>query len=297
MRRRATRRVGRPGPSLIRPGVAAALAVGLLGTLGVLAASGGPQASPGRTAAAPVGPGLALAGTVVVRDLPARPSAGHPAQHKPFLSPRLQTPAASAPAHGTVVVDDAGPLKGSRAPASAGPNAATLSIATPTVTTAFPGWSSSQSQATFKQFWTPPDPQVAAGPAISGSPTCASGCLMELVNDVGSIWSKSGQIETSFDLNTFFKVPSGQTYSDPRVVFDAPSGRWFATGLSFTSSYGSQIYIAVSSTGDPSGLWTVYNGDFSSTVLHDQPKIGLSADKVLMAWNDVLRGTSFPGSA
>lgn len=54
--------------------------------------------------------------------------------------------------------------------------------------------------------------------------------------------------------------------------------------------------MAVSSNADPSGSWTVYNGDFSSTVLHDQPKIGVSADKVVMAWNDFLGGSSFQGS-
>jgi hypothetical protein len=119
---------------------------------------------------------------------------------------------------------------------------------------------------------------------------------MEMVNDVGSLWSKSGALASSFDLNAFFKVPAGQTYSDPRVIFDAPSGRFFATGVSFTPSYGSQILFAVSSTADPSGSWTVYNKAFSSNVLHDQPKIGVSADKVVMTWNDFLSGAFIQGS-
>jgi hypothetical protein len=315
---------GRPPlPRPMRTRAAALLAGGLIGAWGLVAtpsveapapvaieayspvslAATGPMsnlmlsATDADTATVQNSPSLVLVGTVVVRDLPARPSAGHPAQHKPFLSPRLQTPAGSAPARGAVVVDTAGPAAAGGAPPSTRAAAlATASATTPTVTTGFPGWSSSQSQTTFNQFWTPPDPQIAAGPAVSGSPTCSSGCLMELVNDVGSLWSKSGSLQSSFDLNAFFKVPSGQTYSDPRVLFDAPSGRWFATGLSFTSSYGSQIYIAVSSTADPSGSWTVYNGDFSSTVLHDQPKIGVSADKLVMSWNDFLGGSSFQGS-
>jgi IPT/TIG domain len=278
---RASRRYLRRGWHAASVGVALVAAVGIQGPASVAAAGG----------AAFHAAGLVRLGTVVVHDLPATPSPGHPGLRKPFLSPRLQTPATSAPAHG-VVVDTAGSAvaggtvtsTGTVAPATA--SATTTSATTPTVTTGFPVWSSYQSQTTFKQGWTPPDTQLAAGPAD----------LMEMINDVGSVWSKSGSLSRSFDLNTFFKVPSGQTFSDPRVVYDAPSGRWFATGLSFNSSYGSQIYIAVSSTSDPSGIWTVYSGDSSSTVLHDQPKVGVSADKVVMAWNDFMSGAFFQGS-
>ena len=278
---RARRRYLRRGWRAACVGVALVAAVGIQGPASVAAAGG----------AAFHAAGLVRLGTVVVHDLPATPSPGHPGLRKPFLSPRLQTPATSAPAHG-VVVDTAGSAvaggtvtsTGTVAPATA--SATTTSATTPTVTPGFPVWSSYQSQTTFNQGWTPPDTQLAAGPAD----------LMETINDVGSVWSKSGSLSRSFDLNAFFKVPFGQTFSDPRVVFDAPSGRWFATGLSFNSSYGSQIYIAVSSTSNPSGIWTVYSGDSSSTVLHDQPKVGVSADKVVMAWNDFLSGAFFQGS-
>jgi hypothetical protein len=228
--------------------------------------------------------GLLRLGTVVVRDLPSTPAPGHPAGRKPFLSPWLQTPASAAPAHGLLAVDTA------TSTASATPAATT-----PTVTSAFPVWSAYQSQTTFNQWWTPPDTQLAAGPAVSGSQYCAAGCLMEMVNNVGSVWSKSGSLTSSFDLAAFFKVPSGQTFSDPRVLYDAPSGRWFATGLSYNSTYGSQIYVAVSSTADPTGAWTPYSGNYSSTVFHDNPKVGVSADKVVMTWNDSSSGT-FQGS-
>jgi hypothetical protein len=278
---RANRRYLRRGWRAACVGVALVAAVGIQGPASVAAAGG----------AAFHAAGLVRLGTVVVHDLPATPSPGHPGLRKPFLSPRLQTPATSAPAHG-VVVDTAGSAvaggtvtsTGTVAPATA--SATTTSATTATVTTGFPVWSSYQSQTIFTQGWTPPDTQLAAGPAD----------LMEMINDVGSVWSKAGSLKSSFDLNAFFMVPSGQTFSDPRVVYDAPSGRWFATGLSFTSSYGSQIYIAVSSTSDPSAIWTVYSGDSSSTVLHDQPKVGVSADKVVMAWNDFLSGASFQGS-
>jgi IPT/TIG domain-containing protein len=137
------------------------------------------------------------------------------------------------------------------------------------------------------QFVAPPDTQLAAG----------DGYLVEMVNDSGSIWTKKGALVNKvFDLNVFFMVPSGQTFSDPRVVYDTLSGRWFASGLSFTSSLGSQVYVAVSSTSDPTGSWNIYPAAASSNVLHDQPKLGVSSDKVVESWNDFPSGAYFSGS-
>jgi hypothetical protein len=123
-----------------------------------------------------------------------------------------------------------------------------------------------------------------------------AGYLVEMVNDSGSIWSKAGALVTIFDLNAFFRVPSGETFSDPRVMYDTMSGRWFACGLSFTSSLGSRVYVAISSTADPTGAWNIYNAAFSSNVLHDQPKLGISSDKVVESWNDFANGAFFLGS-
>jgi len=133
---------------------------------------------------------------------------------------------------------------------------------------------------------TPPDTQLAAVPTD----------LLETLNDSGSVWSKAGGLVEAFDLGVFFHVPSGSYFSDPRVLYDAPSGRWFISGLSFTPpSYGSVVYLAVSSTSDPTGVWTVYFADSSSDILHDQPKIGVSADKVVMSWNDFQNASAFVG--
>lgn len=133
---------------------------------------------------------------------------------------------------------------------------------------------------------TPPDSQLAAGPQY----------LLEALNDSGSVWTKSGAPVETFDLDVFFSVPAGSYFSDPRAFYDAPTGRWFLSGLSFTPpSYGSAVYLAVSSTSDPTGLWTVYTADPTANVLHDQPKIGVSADKVVMSWNDFQNASSFIG--
>jgi Abnormal spindle-like microcephaly-assoc'd, ASPM-SPD-2-Hydin len=156
------------------------------------------------------------------------------------------------------------------------------------VSAAFPVMSVDEQISAFgsDQDVTPPDTQLAAGPTS----------LLETLNDSGSVWSKTGGLVEAFDLGVFFQVPSGSYFSDPRVLYDAPTGRWFISGLSFTPpSYGSVVYLAVSSTSDPTGLWTVYSADSSPDTLHDQPKIGVSADKVVMSWNDFLNASAFAG--
>lgn len=127
----------------------------------------------------------------------------------------------------------------------------------------------------------PPDTQLAVGPSH----------LVEMVNASGSVWTKSGTRLSLFDLNAFYPVPSGYSFTDPRILYDAPSGRWFASGLSFVGGgknlYDSQVYLAVSATSDPTGLWSIYVvAQNTDQTLYDQPKLGVSDDKVVISAND-----------
>jgi hypothetical protein len=137
----------------------------------------------------------------------------------------------------------------------------------------------------------PPDTQVAAGPSQ----------VVEAVNSTMSVWSKTGTLQGNIDLNVFFNVPSGFSFTDPRVFYDDQSGRWFLSGLSFDSSFDSQTYLAVSATSNPEGNWIVYIMEDNSTteVLTDQPMIGVCNDKVVEAWDDYTTssaGTTFTQS-
>jgi len=212
-------------------------------------------------------------GAVTVRDLPA-PRANSHAQRPlhPFLRVGAGLPQASA------------------APVTAVAGSATTSTATEQVVTGFTGVTSVQQVTALgnDQAVTPPDTQIAAGP----------NSLLEMVNSSGSVWSKSGSLVKIFDLNSFFPVPAGYTFSDPRVLYDAISGRWFASGVAFvTPSFGSVLVFAVSDTSDPTGTWHVYSADNNSNVTHDQPKIGVSTDKVAFSFNDFLNGASFQGAS
>src|SRR5216683_2432145 len=122
----------------------------------------------------------------------------------------------------------------------------------------------------------PPDTQLAAGPAH----------LAEADNSVLSIWTKSGTLVTTADLNVFFGLAAGYQASDPRILYDAESSRWFLSVLAFTSTANSQIHIAVSATSDPTASWKVYLLASATGVIGDQPMTGVNTDKVVISWND-----------
>lgn len=131
----------------------------------------------------------------------------------------------------------------------------------------------------------PPDTQLAVGPTY----------LAEAVNSTLSIWSRSGSLVSSYDLNVFFTVPSGHHFSDPRILYDAESGRFFLSGFDFDATFSSEVWIAVSTTSDPTGVWSKYPLAIATGVLHDQPMMGVSSDKVVISWNDYSSMLGFTG--
>lgn len=154
-------------------------------------------------------------------------------------------------------------------------------VTTPTTLADFPTMSLSTQVADLgsDQNVEPPDTQIAAGPNN----------VVETLNDSFSVWPKTGGSPTLvLDLNNFFSVPAGQSFTDPRILYDAQSGRWFLSGWSFDSTLtNTETYLAVSKTSDPTGAWNVTILNASSTSeLTDQPMIGVCSDKVVYSWND-----------
>jgi hypothetical protein len=161
-------------------------------------------------------------------------------------------------------------------PAASSPQAVTP----PTTLADFPIMSLSEQIGLYgsDQSLQPPDTQLAAGPTA----------IAEATNDTLSVWSKSGTLTAAADLNAFFVVPSGQSFTDPRILYDAQSGRFFLSGWSLDSTdTDTTTYLAVSDTSNPAGGWTSYEVNSSTTgELTDQPMIGVCSDKVVMAWDD-----------
>ena len=170
-----------------------------------------------------------------------------------------------------------------------GPQSRALTATTlsPSLLTAFPTESlaSDLSRYGSDQGVAPPDTQLAAGPTD----------LVSAVNSAMWVWTKNGVVRGSVDLNTFFPLPTGYTFTDPRVVYDAPTSRWFVSGLAFDSSNDSQVYVATSQTSDPTGLYSVYVVSSEAGVVQDQPKVGLDSSVAVLSWNDYTGGVTFSG--
>jgi hypothetical protein len=116
----------------------------------------------------------------------------------------------------------------------------------------------------------PPDVQVAAGP----------GYLVEMVNLAARTWrtgaGKALQASTQ-ELGAFFGSGSDRL-TDPRIIYDALSGRWFA---SISDVDARSILVAVSTTSDPTAGWSITS--YAASGCADQPRLGLADGTVVLA--------------
>lgn len=257
--------------------VVIAAAVGLCATTGATGALAKDPAA-GRVApsqhAFRTGPGQRVAWS----RLPKR----SPGEHRPLNRPALR-PTAAAPPAATAAVQATRNLELPRSPAVAASQA--VYGQTPELLTKIAGVSRSQQiqQLGSDQATLPPDTQIAVGPDA----------VLELTNSSFTVWSKAGLLLGARDLNVFFGVPAGYWAGDPKVLYDSGTGRWFASALAVNAGNASQAYVAVSAGPDPMGTWYVYSTTISAD-LFDQPKIGVTSDKLVLSWNEY-SGTRFVG--
>ena len=160
----------------------------------------------------------------------------------------------------------------------------------------------------------PPDQGLAVG----------NGFVVEAVNLAAAVYNTSGTLLAGpVDLNSFYGlaptiVRSGPTYgpfvSDPRVLYDAPTGRWFMTVLEIDTDPAtgalmghSSVLIAVSSSNDPTGGWALYaleTTNNNGAPVHqgcpcfgDQPLIGADQNGFYISTNEFsIAGPQFNGA-
>jgi hypothetical protein len=119
---------------------------------------------------------------------------------------------------------------------------------------------------------TPPDMGFAVGNHFK----------MQQVNLAGRIWDKNNVPGTIFGLKSFYGT-SGDFVSDPWVLFDAASQRWFAAIFDVTTS---SERLAVSTTKSPN-TFKVYNVPEGQTGgCPDQGKLGVSDNVVVIGANE-----------
>ncbi|HEV8438457.1 MAG TPA: hypothetical protein VGT40_10215 [Methylomirabilota bacterium] len=126
----------------------------------------------------------------------------------------------------------------------------------------------------------PPDSNIGAGPSH----------LFQAVNLVGRISDKAGTALSAFTLRDFFALDPNTDETDPRVLYDASSGRWFATYLQLKDAGAtgtSSIVLAVSISSDPTGGFCRYRvgNPTTESFIQDFPQLGVSDDKVVISYN------------
>jgi hypothetical protein len=106
-----------------------------------------------------------------------------------------------------------------------------------------------------------------------------------MVNLAARVWRTGNgaaqQVGTQ-PLDVFFGVPGAQL-TDPRIVYDALSSRWFATISNVETG---SVVLAVSRTTDPTGAWSTQS--FPAGGCADQPRLGI-ADGIVVIAADVFR--------
>ncbi|MHB8641845.1 MAG: hypothetical protein ACYDA3_03020 [Gaiellaceae bacterium] len=124
---------------------------------------------------------------------------------------------------------------------------------------------------------TPPDVSIAAG----------GGYVVELANSARRVWSAGGTVlESASSLSQMFGTGT-DPISDPKIIFDAATGRFFASEMDESTG---TVIVATSATSNPLVGWvllTVNAGPGIGCI--DQPKLGTS-DSVL-----VLTGNAYSG--
>ncbi len=181
--------------------------------------------------------------------------------------------------------------------ASARSTAPLVSTQTDTLVAPFSGASQEQDIAAHgagTQDVAPPDTDVGVGPSF----------VVATVNSTINVYSRAGALLGTDDLNTFLSIGGILSSTDPRIVYDAASARWWLTDTEAQnfncSNPGAPVLIAVSASSNPLPFssWIVYTLPFvnTNTFLGDQPGLGMSTNVAAVTWNDYNCNGGFLGA-
>jgi len=117
----------------------------------------------------------------------------------------------------------------------------------------------------------PLDPDGAVGPNN----------YVQMINATTfKIWNKTGTVQLTGTLGNLWTPHLAANDGDPVVLYDKAADRWFMSQFGVT---GNKIYIAVSTSGDPTGTWYTYT--FTATAFPDYLKFGVWQDGYYMTGN------------
>jgi hypothetical protein len=131
----------------------------------------------------------------------------------------------------------------------------------------------------------PPNAQGAVGPSH----------VMTMLNTEVQIQSKTGAVRSTMSLASFWASMHGTPF-DPRLLYDKSSGRWIASCDANPWSDSSKVFFAISSSNDPTGLWSFYSidADPGDTVWADYTCLGFNSKWIVITSNMFRFGSSTP---
>ncbi len=128
----------------------------------------------------------------------------------------------------------------------------------------------------------PPDPNGAVGPLH----------FVEFINGRFAVFNKSNgsEVKTMTDIAFWTQagitLPSGWDVTDPRIIYDPASQRWFASQVDFILNVNTNRFLlAISISADPTGAWkgVAIPGDPGGNDFADFPTLGLDAQGVYLS--------------
>ena len=160
--------------------------------------------------------------------------------------------------------------------------------------TSFDGLSNQDNLNVFGLRVHPPDTNGDVGPNH----------YVQAVNVVVRVFSKSGvPLTAPVRMSSLFaslssSICSTNNNGDPIVLYDPLADRWLLSQFAFTSPTTPPYHqcIAISTTGDPTGSYFLYDFILPGSNLNDYPKFGVWSDAYYMTDNQFLNGGPFNGA-
>ncbi|MBC8121247.1 MAG: hypothetical protein H7Y22_05340, partial [Gemmatimonadaceae bacterium] len=124
----------------------------------------------------------------------------------------------------------------------------------------------------------PPDPHLAVGPSN----------VLLATNAGLQVFDKNGvALSGVIDPSAFFGVPTAfEIQSDPKALYDAQSGRFYAVWIAFDQQTSAgALFVAVSTTSSAAGSFVRYQINEPGN-LPDYPGLGICGDKLILTAND-----------
>lgn len=140
----------------------------------------------------------------------------------------------------------------------------------------------------------PPDTMGAVGPSH----------LVTMLNTQVRVQDKDGGVLGTVSLTAFWTTApstlSGSPF-DPRIAYDVQAGRWIAIAAANAASTTSAVWLAISDTSDPTGVWKFFSikGDTTTTPITwvDFPTLGFNQTWIAVTANMfTIAGSGFAGA-